>query len=154
MSQPHARPVRTPCIGICSTTSLGDRICRGCKRYAFEVIAWNGYSEAEKAAVMSRIEKLTTQIMAARFHLFSVQRLEQVLIDFRVFYDPALSPWCWLHNLLQKHFHRIGNLAELGVELQPEHAGKDIRDLLLEINQELLTLSEAHLDRYFGVGPR
>ena len=36
--------VKTPCIGICSTTSLGDKICRGCKRFNFEVIRWNSYS--------------------------------------------------------------------------------------------------------------
>ncbi|MDO7671884.1 MAG: DUF1289 domain-containing protein, partial [OM182 bacterium] len=27
-------PVKTPCIGICSTTSVGDWVCRGCKRYS------------------------------------------------------------------------------------------------------------------------
>ncbi|MBU2098945.1 MAG: DUF1289 domain-containing protein, partial [Gammaproteobacteria bacterium] len=25
---------KTPCIGICSTTSVGDKICRGCKRFS------------------------------------------------------------------------------------------------------------------------
>ena len=28
---------RTPCVGICSTT-YGDDVCRGCKRFSFEVI--------------------------------------------------------------------------------------------------------------------
>lgn len=39
------KDLRTPCIGICSTTSLGDRVCRGCKRYAAEVIDWNSCDE-------------------------------------------------------------------------------------------------------------
>jgi predicted Fe-S protein YdhL (DUF1289 family) len=41
-------PVRTPtpCIGVCST-GIGDVVCRGCKRYAQEVIHWNGYSEQQ-----------------------------------------------------------------------------------------------------------
>lgn len=147
-------PIRTPCIGICSTTSFGDRICRGCKRYAFEVIHWNAYDEQEKAAVMRRIDQLTAQIMAGKFRIFSVERLEQVMSDFRFFYDPARSPWVWLHNLLQKHFHRIQNLDELGVALQPPYGGRDIRDLLHEINEELLTLGEAHFERYFGADLR
>ena len=67
--------VKTPCIGICSTTSLGDKICRGCKRFGFEVINWNRYSEDEKRAVLSRIDQLTSQIMAERFRIFSVTRL-------------------------------------------------------------------------------
>jgi predicted Fe-S protein YdhL (DUF1289 family) len=141
--------VKTPCIGICSTTSLGDKICRGCKRFNFEVIRWNQYSEPEKRAVLKRIDQLTSQIMAERFRIFSVEKLQQAMEDFRFFYDPEVSPWCWLHNLLQKRLHRISSLQEVGAELAPAYAGQDIRDLMLEINQELFTLSEAHFERYF-----
>ena len=38
-------------------------MCRGCKRYAFEVIGWNSYDAAAKSAVLSRIERLNTQIL-------------------------------------------------------------------------------------------
>lgn len=69
--------------------------------------------------------------------------------DFRFFYDPMLSPYCWLHKLLQKNAHRIKDLNEIGVELQPQYQGQDVRDLLLEVNKELLILSEAHFERYF-----
>lgn len=141
--------VKTPCIGICSTTSLGDKICRGCKRFGFEVINWNRYSEAEKRAVLRRIDQLTSQIMAERFRIFSVARLQQALADYRFFYDPEMSPYCWLHNLLQKRLHLINSLEELGAEPAPAYAGVDLRDLLLEINQELFTLSQAHFERYF-----
>jgi predicted Fe-S protein YdhL (DUF1289 family) len=141
--------VKTPCIGICSTTSLGDKICRGCKRFNFEVIRWNQYSELEKRAVLKRIDQLTSQIMAERFRIFSVEKLQQAMEDFRFFYDPEVSPWCWLHNLLQKRLHRVSSLQEVGAELAPAYAGQDIRDLMLEINQELFTLSEAHFERYF-----
>ena len=40
------KTVRTPCIGVCSTTSLGDRICRGCKRSNVEVIQRGGLPPA------------------------------------------------------------------------------------------------------------
>lgn len=143
------RRVNTPCIGICSTTSLGDRICRGCKRFAFEVIDWNAYSEDEKAAVMDRINLLTSQIMSRYFRIIDVDRLEQVMRDYRFFYDEALSPYLWLHNLLQKYFYRVDNLAEWGVEVSPSCQDMDIRDLISEINSELVTLSEAHFERYF-----
>ncbi|MDT8399959.1 MAG: DUF1289 domain-containing protein [Pseudomonadales bacterium] len=141
--------IRTPCIGICSTTSFGDRICRGCKRFGFEVINWNTYSEAEKRAVMSRIQQFTDQLMMSRFRIFSVQRLQDAMMDFRFFHDPALSPYCWLHGLLQKHLHRISTLQEIGVALQTAYAGRDLRDILDELNEELIVLSEAHYERYF-----
>jgi predicted Fe-S protein YdhL (DUF1289 family) len=48
---------RTPCIGICSTT-YGDLVCRGCKRFAHEIVEWNGYSDSQQVAVWSRLETL------------------------------------------------------------------------------------------------
>lgn len=143
------KPVRTPCIGICSTTSLGDKICRGCKRYSHEVIYWNSFSEPQKQAVQARINQFTQQLMANKFRIVAVQKLEQVLQDFRVFYDPDLSPYFWLHQLLQKHLYRLQGLDEIGVELLPAWRGRDIRDVLLLINEELQALSEAHHERYF-----
>lgn len=145
--------VKTPCIGICSTTSFGDRICRGCKRFGFEVINWNQYSEDEKRAVLSRIDQLTSQIMATRVHIFSVDKLQQALDDFRFFYDASLSPYCWLHNLMQKKLHRINKLEELGVQVQPKYAGVELQQLIQEINEELFILSEAHFERYFENAP-
>lgn len=144
--------VKTPCIGICSTTSFGDKICRGCKRFNYEVLHWNTYEEEEKRAVMSRIDQLTSQLMSERFQIFSVQHLEQALDDFRFFYDPMMSPWLWLHNLLQKRFSRITSLEDIGVRRQPAYANTDLRDILLEVNEELHKLSEAHFERYIQRG--
>lgn len=41
----------SPCVGICSTTNLGDEICIGCHRTAQQVIDWNSYTDAEKIAI-------------------------------------------------------------------------------------------------------
>jgi predicted Fe-S protein YdhL (DUF1289 family) len=142
--------VKTPCIGICSTTSFGDKICRGCKRFGFEVINWNQYSEQEKRAVLTRIDQLTSQRIATRFRIFSVEKLQQALDDYRFFYDPQMSPYCWLHNLLQKRLYRINSLSELGIELMPDYADVPVQQLLQDINEELFTLSEAHFERYFN----
>jgi len=99
--------------------------------------------------VLRRIDQLTTQIMEERFNIFSIEKIQQVLDDFRFFYDPELSPYCWLHNLLQKRLYRIDSLSELGVEYTPAYAGADLKELLLDINQQLFDLSQAHFDRYF-----
>ena len=44
-------PIRTPRIGVCST-GIGDAVCRGCKRFAHEVIDWNGYSRSKSGPLM------------------------------------------------------------------------------------------------------
>jgi len=43
----------TPCLGICSTT-YGDNVCKGCKRYVHEVIDWNKFNSQEKELVNIR----------------------------------------------------------------------------------------------------
>ena len=48
---------RTPCIGVCST-SYGDHICRGCKRFSHEVTGWIKYSDTEKSIINKRLEKI------------------------------------------------------------------------------------------------
>ncbi len=47
----------SPCIGICSSTNVGDDICRGCGRTAQEVIEWNTYTNEQKIAINLRLQK-------------------------------------------------------------------------------------------------
>ena len=143
------KTIQTPCIGICSTTSLGDKICRGCKRFNFEVIKWNSYSEEEKLAVLNRIDLLTEQILRNKFQIISVTKLQDVMHDFRFFYHPNLSPYCWLHGLLQKYSYRIQTLNEIGVELMPEYKNSSLDEVMSLDNDDLQLLSEAHFQRYF-----
>ena len=141
--------VKTPCIGICSTTSLGDKVCRGCKRYAFEVIDWNTYDADAKASVLSRIEKLVTQILENKFRIFSLPNLQLGLEQARVPYDKTLSPYCCLHNLLRKHHEHIDDLKQYGAYALPEYSHLTLAQLSELVEEELLVLSEAHLDRYY-----
>ena len=144
------KDVKTPCIGICSTTSLGDRVCRGCKRYAVEVIAWNSYDDRAKKAVLARIERLNIQILETRFSINAPDRLQAGLRRLRIPCDPRQSPWCWLHNLLKKGLEDIDDLDNFGVRLLPEYADWDLLELSIRIEEELLRLAEAHFDRYIA----
>ncbi|MEX0618641.1 MAG: DUF1289 domain-containing protein [Pseudohongiellaceae bacterium] len=143
--------VRTPCIGICSTTSVGDSLCRGCKRYAFEVISWNSYSNQEKLAVLSRIERFSVQILENKVRIFSVPNLREGLRRWRIPFDETLSPYCWLHNLLKRGHQKITRLDELGVYLKPEFARLTLAELNEVIDRDLITLAEAHFDRYMEI---
>ncbi len=144
------KDVKTPCIGICSTTSLGDRVCRGCKRYAQEVIHWNGYDGSAKNAVLARIERLNIQILETRFSIGAPDRLRVGLRRLRIPCNPQQSPWCWLHNLLKKGVEEIDDLDSFGVRLLPEYAGRDLVEISIQIEEELLQLAEAHFDRYIA----
>ncbi len=144
--------VKTPCIGICSTTSFGDAVCRGCKRYAFEVIGWNSYDAVAKQAVLHRIEKLICQILENKLRIFSVPNLQAGLEQFAVQYDPTLSPYCWLHNLLKKCHRDITNLAEYGAYVLPEYQQLPLAQLCELLDTEILLLTQAHHERYYAAG--
>ena len=51
----------TPCLGICSTT-FGDEVCKGCKRFAHEIVSWTKYSEEEREIVNNRLEEFKIKI--------------------------------------------------------------------------------------------
>ena len=53
---------RTPCVGICSTT-YGDLVCRGCKRFAHEVVQWNGYDAGQQGRVWRRLHTLRDEVV-------------------------------------------------------------------------------------------
>lgn len=142
---------RTPCIGVCSTTSVGDRICRGCKRYAFEVIRWNGYLDPEKEAVLRRIEALTVQIMQDKFHILSVETLQQGMTQLKLPFNAALSPYCWINTLLQKAPLERLVLADFGIGKRPAVAHLSNQDLANLVDTELLLLCDAHFERYFAM---
>ena len=146
--------VKTPCIGICSTTSFGDSICRGCKRFSSEVIEWNAYGQPEKRAVLQRIEKLVVQIMEPRFVIDSLDALRQGMRANGVPVHPELSPYCWLHNLLKKRHRQIRSLEEVGARCRGAYADQSLDVLWEQVDRELLQLCEAHRQRYFPADSR
>ena len=65
---------RTPCIGVCSTT-YGDLVCRGCKRFAHEVVGWNGFADTQRHVVWMRLNRLLAESVRAYVTVVDEQRL-------------------------------------------------------------------------------
>lgn len=128
---------------------MGDRICRGCKRFSFEVIDWNGYSDDQKRAILARIEKLVVPIVETRFLIRSESDLAAGLKRFGVPFNAESPPEIWLHSLLKKRFSRIESLSELGVDIRPEWQAMTLAALAEDMDTQLLLLCDAHLQRYF-----
>lgn len=141
--------VKTPCIGICSTTSVGDSICRGCKRFAAEVIEWNVYSDAEKAAVLARLSRLAEPLVEERFIIHAPRELAAGLKRLAVPFNEYLPPAIWLHNLLKKRHRALTELDSFGVLVRPSWQHLSLAELAEDVDRQLLVLCQAHLDRYF-----
>ena len=137
----------TPCLGICSTT-YGDDVCRGCKRFIHEVINWNSYSNDEKEIVNSRLEEFKATILSHRFKVTDAELLSSKLKEHAINFNDALDPITWIFDLLRASSQDL-DLELFGLELLPDHRTFSLSSIKDEINTELFELSQAHFDRYF-----
>ena len=107
----------TPCLGICSTT-YGDDVCRGCKRFIHEVINWNSYSNDEKEIVNSRLEEFKVTILSHRFKVTDAELLSSKLKEHAINFNDALDPITWIFDLLRASSQDL-DLELFGLELLP-----------------------------------
>ena len=135
----------TPCLGICSTT-YGDDVCKGCKRFVHEVINWNKYNTKEKEVVNSRLEEFKLLILKERFEILDLSVFENKLKENAINFNNALNPLTWIFDLLRAAGSQELDLAQFGIKALIAYNPNTIKD---EINDELLQLSEAHHERYF-----
>ena len=141
-----ANRTRTPCVGICSTT-YGDDVCRGCKRFSFEVINWNSFKPEERESVWKRLEKLKSQIMASRLKVFDPNKLEESIKHFQLKIKDDLNDLSKAFEVIKQVSESFSNLDEFGIDVFEKN--KSLTSLKEEIENELYTLSKAHYEKYF-----
>ena len=135
----------TPCLGICSTT-FGDEVCKGCKRFAHEIVGWTKYSHVEREIVNDRLEKFKIQILQHRFAITDKNLFESMLEEKAINFNHSLDPLTWIFDLFRAAGSQTFDISNFGIKSLVQFNPKTIRD---EINTELLELSEAHHERYF-----
>ena len=135
----------TPCLGICSTT-FGDEVCKGCKRFAHEIVSWTKYSLEEREIINDRLEKFKIKILQDRFKIIDSNLLAARLEEKAINFNHSLDPLTWIFDLLRAAGSQEFDLSNYGIESLDHFDPKTIKD---DINNELLQLSEAHHERYF-----
>jgi len=141
---------RTPCAGRCSTT-YGDLVCRGCKRFAHEVVDWNRYDDAAKDAVWQRLLLLRDQIVQGRIEVEDDELLSAQLTRHRIPFAVSDSPASKVWLLLRRGARHMGSLTAYGLRPLPPYQELSPRALRDLIDADYQRLSEAHYDRYFRV---
>ena len=139
--------IKTPCIGVCST-GIGDSVCRGCKRFAHEVIHWNGYSEEQKRIVDARLAQFLAQCVSNRIRIVDRALLAWQLQTQQVRHNPDHDPHCWVFALLKAGAGQIEDPREFGFEVVLDCRDRPLAQLREEIDQEFYALSSAHFERY------
>ena len=135
----------TPCLGICSTT-FGDEVCKGCKRFAHEIVSWTKYSLEEREIINDRLEKFKIKILRDRFKIIDSNLLAARLEEKAINFNHSLDPLTWIFDLLRAAGSQEFDLSNYGIESLDHFNPKTIKD---DINNQLLQLSEAHHERYF-----
>lgn len=140
--------VGTPCVGICSTT-YGDTVCRGCKRYLHEIVNWNRLGDSEKQVVWSRLDSFLALIVGNYVEVLAPEVLRQQLEYQKIRIQVELSPTGWIPELLRVSGEKPLDWASYGLQLTAEGQRYNPRDLFLKISQEYYDLSSAHYQRYY-----
>ena len=141
--------VKTPCIGVCST-GIGDSVCRGCKRFAHEVIHWNSYSEAQKRNIDQRLTLFLSQIVETRLQVVNPQLLRWQLDVQQIAYARHKPASIWAYELLRAGASQIDELVSFGLALDAQFRDVALPELKRQIDHEFFILSEAHYQRYFA----
>ena len=139
----------TPCIGICSTT-FGDDVCKGCKRFSYEITNWGKFSTDERAVVNSRLEQFKITILEEKFIISDSNLFESKMNEFSINFNSYLDPITWVFDLLRASSHEDLDLSEFGIEILPKFSNLSLLELRDLINQEMLQLSEAHYYKFFN----
>ena len=139
----------TPCIGICSTT-FGDDVCKGCKRFSHEITNWGKFSTDERAVVNSRLEQFKTTILEEKFTISDSELFESKMNEFSINFNGSLEPITWIFDLLRASSNKDLNVNDFGIEILPAFSHLSLIELRDLINQEMLQLSEAHYYKFFN----
>ena len=146
MSKDSSARTRTPCVGICSTT-YGDDVCRGCKRFIHEVINWNSFNPEEKESVWKRLEKLKTLIMQSKISIINETLMEEKIEELQLKINSDLNSLSKAFEIVKLTSKSFDDLNEFGIKIVNKDTS--LIDLKEEIEKELYDLSMAHFNRYF-----
>ncbi len=141
--------IRTPCIGICSTTYGGD-VCRGCKRFAHEIIDWNSYSEAQKQLVWDRLTRLAAEVMAPHLVILDAELMTQTLRSLGVRHHEDQPPTLGALELLRALGQQRLDLGRFGIAVTSAWMHRTPGALYREISDDLFLRTEAWYDLHHG----
>ncbi len=144
---------RTPCIGICSTT-YGDLVCRGCKRFAHEIVQWNSFAENQREAVWQRLLSIREGAVRDVLSLDDEQMLRAGARSLHIREADESDPFNLAYEVLRRLQRHALDLAAVGLGIRTSAAAdSDLEPtasaLLRRIDREYYQRSMAYYERSF-----
>jgi predicted Fe-S protein YdhL (DUF1289 family) len=138
---------RTPCIGVCSTT-YGDDICRGCRRFRHEITSWIEYTDSEKSIINRRLEKFKIIVLEEKFTVINPDAFKEALLQAKIRFNQDLQPICWIFDLFRSLNAENLNLEDFSLKVKKDFISTPVSQLKEDVNTEFYELSLAHYQRY------
>jgi predicted Fe-S protein YdhL (DUF1289 family) len=138
---------RTPCIGVCSTT-YGDDICRGCRRFRHEITSWIEYTDSEKSIINRRLEKFKITVLEEKFTVINPDTFKEALLQAKIRFNQDLQPICWIFDLFRSLNAENLNLEDFSLKVKKDFISTPVSQLKEDVNTEFYELSLAHYQRY------
>jgi|TARA_B100001094_G_scaffold196709_1_gene190727 predicted Fe-S protein YdhL (DUF1289 family) len=138
---------RTPCIGVCSTT-YGDDICRGCRRFRHEITSWIEYTDSEKSIINRRLEKFKITVLEEKFTVINPDTFKEALLQAKIRFNQDLQPICWIFDLFRSLNAENLNLEDFSLKVKKDFISTPVPQLKEDVNKEFYELSLAHYQRY------
>ncbi len=136
---------RTPCVGICSTT-YGDLVCRGCKRFAHEIVDWNSYTDDQHARVWRRLHTLRDACVERFVGIGDARRFDSAVAELKL-PEGDTHPAALIYELLRRRARVISSLVDVGLVARTEASTpRTVRDA---IDNEFFARSRAAYERSF-----
>ena len=121
-------------------------MCRGCKRFAHEIVQWNGYDQDQQARIWERLQRLRDEVV--RQHLSVADRD----VYTRACRGAGLAAGVaaeTVYTLLRYLVAQQQSLAEAG--LTTVNGAAPALQVLREIDTEVYARSVAHYERNFKI---
>ena len=141
----------TPCIGVCSTT-YGDLVCRGCKRFAHEIVGWNGFAESQRNTVWQRLEELRDGALERFVEVTDAQLLRSCAARMRVPQLDEQSDVRVAYEVLIRGNYPLVELDALGLQVRSLGLGLTSSGALVRlVDKEFFQRSRAHYERNYRI---
>jgi predicted Fe-S protein YdhL (DUF1289 family) len=141
----------TPCVGICSTT-YGDLVCRGCNRFAHEIVQWNGFNGDQQAAIWSRLHELREGAVANWLQVSDPDLLMQRAVLCELAGRDQVSTLQLAYEVLRSVDLPVTELAQIGIQtLARGKVDGWSYELVRDIDQEFYSRSLAHYEHNFKI---
>ena len=140
----------TPCIGICSTT-YGDLVCRGCKRFAHEIVEWNAFTAEQRDRVWERLQRLRDACTAEWLRVVDERALDARIAELRVPTWASASPLGRAYELMWRERATWSALDAAGIAPTDVVGAQAVVDVRRAIDDEFLRRSKAEYEHSFRI---